>query len=505
MSVTIPHQGLSPDPDVDLSRLLGHLPALPSILRYHDKSQDKYRIVSDYPKWTAITINAGGRRRTHDFGHFNKDLVCILRHVVADLFSKIDASTASTYLESLKSAQQTQDCIIKSVTLSIAEFRSWWIEHCSTKLSVRRSVALKAMLHSFCRQVIGPWSTDYHEFVSSLPSPTKNRYTVVDAGHCFLPVEHQAKITNWLDDLAAEVAADPGSVDEKRLREACSVTLSHQLGLRPIQMAEIKIDDVSFREDRVYVRVLVAKQPDGMVKYATRRLKPEWVVLWIEFARRRPTIAPAPQAHSDSFLGRTPERVSEEVRRAVERITGKNWSPIDLRHTGAQRLADAGASHAEIQDFLMHSTDGAALVYFSGSAAQASKVNDAMGLSQLYKGVASIARLGMIDRKTLERFPSDQQIGGVPHGIPVAGIGACKLGQSHCIKNPVLSCYGCRSFMPLNEPAIHREVADGLRTVVRQFLDVASDVDASPAYGQLRHTIEAADRAAADADASSLL
>jgi hypothetical protein len=186
----------------------------------------------------------------------------------------------------------------------------------------------------------------------------------------------------------------------------------------------------------------------------------------------------------------------------VGRITGKRWTPNDFRHTGAQRLADAGASHAEIQDYLTHATDGAANVYFTGSGAQAEKVNQAMGLSQVYQAVAEIARIGMVDRQTLEALPEDQQIGGAPHGIPIAGIGACRLGQSQCTKNPVLSCYGCRSFLPLNEPPVHQEVADGLRGVVQDFFSVASDVEASPAYGQLRRTIEAADRAAVQAAAS---
>ena len=484
---------------LDVEALLRHLPPLPSNVRYYDSVQGKYQSLRAFPNWKSLTLNTRGRTRTHDFSHLGEDAGAILRHVVADFFSRIDAVTVSTHLGNLKASRTTEQMILKGVALAPADFRAWWIENCATQLTERQCGAFKAVLRTFCNLVIGHWNPDYREFVSQLPSPPKNRYGVLEAGVCFLPIEHQAKLTNWLDDLAAEISSNPLTFTSKRLREFCALTLSYQFGFRPIQIADIKVSDVSMRNDRVYVRVLIAKQRDAVPQHVTRRIKPEWSAGWIEHARRRPDIEPAPHAHRESFLGLPPDRISTEISAAMERITGKRWTPNDLRHTGAQRLADAGASHSEIQDYLTHATDGAANAYFTGSGLQAEKVNRAMGLSQLYQSVAHIANIGMIDRTTLEMLPEARQIGGIPHGIPIAGIGACELGQSHCIKNPVLSCYGCRNFLPLNEPLVHEEVADGLRGVVQSFFRVASDVDASPAYGQLRRTIEAADRIAVEA------
>lgn len=487
---------------VKVAQLLNHLPSLPSNLRYYDSVQDKHHTLKNYPEWKTLSLCIDGRTRGHDFSHFGEDTAVLFRYVIADLFSRVDAKTVSTHLGNLKNVKFSEELIVKASTLSPAEFRSWWIEQCATQLSERKCGAFKAVLRSFCRLVIGHWNSDYLKFVSGLPSPPKNRYAAIDAGTCFVPIHSQAKLTDWLDELAVETASNPLGARLKRLREACGLTLGYQLGLRPVQIASVKEDDVSMRDGRVYVRILVAKQRDKAPFHVTRRLKPEWSAFWIEFARRRPNMIPALHAHPNSFLGLPPERISREFTDAVERITGERWTPNDFRHSAAQRLADAGASHAEIQDFLMHGTDGAANAYFTGSAAQAEKINQAMGLSQVYQAVAEIARIGMIDRQTLETLPEDQQIGGAPHGIPIAGIGACRLGQSQCTKNPILSCYGCRSFLPLNDPPVHQEVANDLRNVVKEFLAVASDVDASPAFGQLRRTIEAADRVAAQATAS---
>lgn len=108
--------------------------------------------------------------------------------------------------------------------------------------------------------------------------------------------------------------------------------------------------------------------------------------------------------------------------------------------------------------------------------------------------MAKIAQTKTIDKAMLFGLPSDQQIGGVPHGIPIAGIGGCGLGQSLCFKNPVLSCYTCSQFMPLGEPDIHEQVLEDLRPVVIDFAAASRNNQQSPAYAQLKSTLDAVRR-----------
>ncbi|MCA4131146.1 site-specific integrase, partial [Pseudomonas aeruginosa] len=168
-----------------------------------------------------------------------------------------------------------------------------------------------------------------------------------------------------------------------------------------------------------------------------------------------------------------------------------------------QRLVDAGASQVELAEFMGHSYADTGLVYFDASPAQADRVNKALALSPIYTNIADVARTRTIDKNKLLHLSPDHQIGAVPHGIPIAGIGACNLGQSLCSKNPVLSCYSCRRFMAVTDTAIHREVLDSLRPVVRFFYDESRGEIASPAYMQLRKTLESIQAVIADLDESN--
>ncbi|RUW64553.1 tyrosine-type recombinase/integrase, partial [Mesorhizobium sp. M4B.F.Ca.ET.049.02.1.2] len=186
------------------------------------------------------------------------------------------------------------------------------------------------------------------------------------------------------------------------------------------------------------------------------------------------------------------------VRRAVmeltEELTGEAWSPTDLRHTAAQRFADGGISHLGLTEFMGHTSDRIANVYFDTSPAQAQRINEALAISPIYSNVARVAKTKTIDKAMLLGLPADQQIGAVPHGVPIAGIGGCSLGQSLCMKNPVLACYTCSRFMPLGEPDIHEEVLENLRPVVTEFAAASRNNQQSPAYAQLKGTLDAVRR-----------
>ena len=148
-----------------------------------------------------------------------------------------------------------------------------------------------------------------------------------------------------------------------------------------------------------------------------------------------------------------------------------------------------------------HASLKTANVYFETSSTQAQRVNAALAISPIYASVAEVARTKTIDMQALLGMPSDYQVGGVPHGIPIAGIGACSYGQSLCSRNPVLSCYTCRRFMPLHDAGVHNRVVESLRPVVVEFEGASRGKTTSPAFSQLRRTLDAARRVAADIEA----
>ena len=154
-------------------------------------------------------------------------------------------------------------------------------------------------------------------------------------------------------------------------------------------------------------------------------------------------------------------------------------------------MADAGASKEELAEMLGHSSLLTGLIYYDQSPTQAARLNTALALSPVYSAIVEVARTKTIDKAALLKLPGDQQVAGCPHAIPIAGIGACTAGQSLCAKNPVLSCYGCRKFLPVSDAAIHQQVLDGLRPIVRRFFESSRGESgaAAPAYGQLARTL----------------
>ncbi|WP_259665486.1 MULTISPECIES: hypothetical protein [Rhizobium] len=261
------------------------------------------------------------------------------------------------------------------------------------------------MLHSRCRLNIGHWSSPAASIVRGLKSPKVDKYHVVRAGDCFLPLDQQAMIVNYIDDMCAALATDPDAIENAVLSDVCMLVMSYQYAFRPGQIARIELADVRlFSAGAVHIAVSLIKQKDNIKRIrVTRRIKREWGALFNELVRAR-------------------------------------------------------------------------------------------AISPIYSNLAKIAKTRTIDKAMLLGLPADQQIGAVPHGILIAGIGGCGLGQSLCFKNPVLSCYTCSKFMPLGEPDIHQEVLESLRPVVTEFAAASRYNQQSPAYGQLKTTLDAVRR-----------
>ena len=163
----------------------------------------------------------------------------------------------------------------------------------------------------------------------------------------------------------------------------------------------------------------------------------------------------APTAY---FMLHSSKETQERLARLLKSLTGANHVATDLRHAAAQRLVDAGANHEELAEFMGHSDVRTGLVYYEASSTQAERVNKALGLSTIYRAVAKIAHDRFISSDELTRLKEDQQIAGVPHGMPISGIGGCTSGQPACPYNPITSCYGCRKFMPVQDKAVHERV-----------------------------------------------
>ncbi len=483
----------------EIDRLVATLPPLPPVVRYYDDFENEMRSIRLDANDYTISIKIDGQLALIDLNQIGPAKQ-VVRHVVLDWFAQLDPHTVKIYLYNVMSyvADAGSKSVLSLIAASPYDARAHWNTFVLPKATSAQSFSLRALLHSLCRLNIGQWTPAASSVVRSLKSPKVDTYRVVRAGDCFLPLDQQAMIVNHIDSACSRLAFAPLSLLDEELLDVCILIMSFQYAFRPGQIARVEAADVRlFSTGAVHVAVSIIKQKDNSKRIRiTRKIKREWGPLFNELVKRRemgmvPMDADVPPR---LLFGLTPQGVSRRIMELTEELTGEPWSATDLRHTAAQRLADGGISHVGLTEFMGHTSDRIANVYFDKSPAQAQRINEALAISPIYSNLAKVAKTKTIDKAMLLGLPPDQQIGAVPHGVPIAGIGGCALGQSLCVKNPVLACYTCSRFMPLGEPEIHEEVLESLRPVVVEFASASRNNQQSPAYSQLRGTLDAVRR-----------
>jgi Site-specific recombinase XerD len=482
-----------------VTALLASLPPLPSSIRYYDDFFDTYRSIRQPGTLGLWSITTDGQTREIDFDKFDH-LATLTKHIVAWQLITLDSTTVIIYSDALSSLPMENmiDLIGSMLALRPYEVRDLWVKE-SAFFSTTQAAALKSYLFGLCALNIGPWKKEHRDYVALLSMPKRDKYRVVRTGDCFVPLDQQSLLIDYFDELSLH---DLAAIGDEELRDACILAIVFQHAFRPGQVARLKTTDVRLYSTGAvhFSALLIKKRSKDRGRRVSRRIKREWCSLFIEYSRRRSQMVLPQDVPQDSYFGLIPAGVGRSIMRGTDRIIGEKWSATDLRHTAAQRLVDAGASHIVVSEFLGHSSLGTANVYIDTSPTQAQRVNQALAISPIYSEVAKVARTRTIDKAALLRLPPDKQIGGVPHGIPIAGIGGCSVGQSLCVKNPVLNCYTCRKFMPVSDAAIHRHVAEELRLVVVEFARASRGNIETPAYTQLRRMLTAVEAVVADVE-----
>lgn len=491
-----------------LELALVNLPPLPSSLRYWDDYLDTYHTIRDLAETDVWTITQDGEKINFDFNYWPLLYRSLIKLIIIEISSRLDMSSVvivHAKIVTISKKIGIEPLLNLLVGLSPHEARDQWLETILPNCTSLEASSLKAAFHSLCIQAIGPWTHEYRDYVAKLPTPKRDYYRTVRTGDCFVPLNQQSLIIDYFDEVTAQVGIQPAEIDPRGLRDVCILIISHQHALRPGQVARLRVADVRIHDTGAvhFSYPLLKQRRSNNMRRVTRRVKREWGRLFAAYSLSgRAALMDAEDfTPTDSFFGLKPAQISDVIQDLTESITGERWTATDLRHTAAQRLTDGGVSHIAISEFMGHASVKTANVYFDTSPTQAQRVNQALALSPIYSTVVEVAKTRTINKATLLRLPPDKQIGAVPHGIPIAGIGGCRMGQSLCTKNPVLSCYTCRKFMPVKDSRIHEEVVQSLRTVVKDFADASRGNEESPAYTQLRRMLTAATQVVAEIEA----
>jgi integrase len=382
----------------------------------------------------------------------------------------------------------------EAIGLTFQELQPFWNAVWADGLTYYQLQALKSFLHFLCATGIGAWRTEWADLLSAFPLRTKDKYASVRTGDAFLDADEEAALVREIDKASHLVREREYTYGYDELLEICILVCSYQFLMRPKQIAMLQVGQIRVWDETeddlpaVHLTFTKIKQrASERGSLMVRKVHREWGSLFVELlsqARSRGLVG------TDKIFGLNPYDLGQNLLETTKRILGEPRSANELRHSGAQRLADAGASLEEVATNMGHTDQNTSLIYYRASPSQAERVNRALAISPVYQRVVQIAHNRFISTEELLTLKGDQQIGGVPHGIPITGIGGCSSGQPACPYNPVLSCYGCRKFMPVSNPEIHNQVLADFRGVVRSFEQASRGESSSPAFMQLRRTLD---------------
>lgn len=464
-------------------------PALPAIVRYYDDFAEVYRVI--HAPADIWTIEYDGRTDGLDFSIWPLDLRELLKAWCADYLAQHSPRSLALRVWALRGVDP--DLVRDLLTAAPNEIRRLWTGVRALPLGLYELEFLKLLLSFACSKRIGQWTPGWSTLVAKLPVPSRDKGASIRKGDVFLSIEEEEKLVRFLDDVAASAKTMPGNIPPETLLFAAILICSFQYAMRPKQIAMVRIRDVRIWDDgldsspAVHVTFTMIKQRPHKRGYKlVRRIKREWAIIFVETLSRA---CEHRLGSADHLFELTPSALGQLIVRELKLLLSKHRTAGHLRHSAAQRLADAGASEEEIASFLGQSDLRTALNYFRRSPSQAKRLNQALGISKIYTRVVQIARDRFITAAELAQLKANQQIGGVPHGIPITGIGGCSSGQPACPYNPVMSCYGCRKFMPVRNIELHKQVLADFRSIVRTFFDASRGERSNPAFVQLRRTI----------------
>ncbi|WP_165927937.1 tyrosine-type recombinase/integrase [Rhizobium sp. BK376] len=396
------------------------------------------------------------------------------------------ATTVVGYFYGVRAMKEQLGChsLAELVLLAPIELEWYWARKIKPFVSYETASSLRAMLHALAALEIAEWRP--HDAVRirySIRSPLRDRFRKIRLGDSYLRAYEQARVVDRLDHFSSTVTH---ATPDVLIFEAAVLVLGFQHALRPGQSARLRRSETEVYDDgSIQLAVPYLKQPKGTPRRVSlRSIRIEWVPIFREL------IARSAKNAEDRLLPLTPHEVSRVTKSALSGI-GLDRTATDLRHTGAQRLADRGGSLHDIMELLTHESSKIAQVYVDSSPSQARIINDALGLSPFYRDIPAKHARRFVNRAALEEMSPDRRVSGVPHGFPTGTIGGCTSGQSMCARTPVLACYTCHKFMPSADREVHRGVETGLRSVVQRFRDAGSWQEGSPVFYQLGVTIGA--------------
>ncbi|BEV15532.1 site-specific integrase [Herbaspirillum sp. DW155] len=331
--------------------LLVNVPALPSVVRYIDDYTDEDCSIKDLAseRW-LVSIDGRNHRLRFDRYSPSPPLQRLLQAYVAERLTRGSAATARLNFCSLVHVEIND--LIDLIQCTPADARPLW-DNLRVKIPyVDVFKGLKSLLVFLAERRIGEWTPNYLTFISSsLPLPPVDKFAAVRRRDVFISIEDEARLVRWIEERA--VAAKDMSLAS--LIDTALIICSYQFSMRPKQIGVLRRRDCRIISSQngnfsVHLTFRMLKQRDDSMRRMplVRRVKREWAIIFSEIFSR--TSHNPGNAH---FLAYTDAAsISIRIRELLLEVTGVEWSARDLRHSGAMRMVDAGASAEELAEYM---------------------------------------------------------------------------------------------------------------------------------------------------------
>lgn len=199
-----------PEARANLDAGLASLPPVPSSIRYFDPYSERVFTLENADSSTRLQLAVSGRSELVDLEEMREFARHIHRRFLRWCLGRYSPAAILKLHQGLVDLVNNlgDEVVLCPFGSGRLDVKDYWYNIILPYLisgNGHMTAGVKAYLHFLCSKELGCFSPEDTHFVRSLRGPQARLYKSVELGEAFVPVEDQAAVVRYLDDLAADL------------------------------------------------------------------------------------------------------------------------------------------------------------------------------------------------------------------------------------------------------------------------------------------------------------